>query len=137
MKFKHLFSLTLLMLLLSCNFKLMPAYNESTAQKVTVAFSGNMAIYDNAIKSPDKKFVTYQSDYDLIESQIHEIVSIEQARKNGKIPLGMANDVLERFLKYEGQHKTLGALNNSQLQSYKDYMQAYWKPLYNFELNLK
>lgn len=137
MKFRNIFLVATILLLFSCNFKLAPAYNEDAAKKVTIAFSGNMALYDKAIASSNKSYAAYQVDYDLIEVQINEIVTFNQTRKRGTFLLGMSNDILARFVKYENDHKTAGTLNNSQLTSYKDYMQALWKPLYNAEINLK
>lgn len=71
MKFKHLFLIaTILLLSSSCSLKLAPSRDDAVIQKVTTAMTGNIAIYDKAMGSSDKRYVTYESDYGLIEPQI-------------------------------------------------------------------
>lgn len=136
MKFKHFF-LVAAILLLSCNFKLAPSYDASATSKVMTASVATNMMYDKIIASSDKNFATYETDYAKIETQIHEIILIDNTRKRAKTLVGMATDVLNRFVKYQNEHRAAVTLNNAQLRSFKDYMHAVWQPLYNAETNLK
>lgn len=91
--------------------------------------------YTNIIASPDKSYAVHQSDYDIINSQINDILVLDSSRKNSTTILINANDLKNRFAIYEAEHKEAGTLNERELKAHKYGMHALWSSLYNSEKN--
>lgn len=135
MKLKHLF-IFFIILIASCRVTLVPHYDEGMVAKVKTASLSSDNLYNTMIAG-DKTYAGNQGSYAFVQGQITDILTIDSTRAKSKIILIMTNDINNRFQKYTQEHRMAGALNISQLQTYKDYMHAIWESLYNAEKNFK
>lgn len=129
--------LSLATILFSCKIFQVPAYSSDAVVMVESASNATDVLYTNIIASQDKSYSTYQPNYEIINSQINDILVLDSSRKGSTSILIIANDIKKRFATYEAEHKESGSLNERELNAFKYGMHALWSSLYNAEKNFK
>lgn len=121
----------------SCKVSLVPSRSPEAIAAVQQASASTDNLYNDIIGSSDKTYSTYADNYQVVNQQIEQILVLDSARNKAKVILIIANDIQKRFAKYEAEHKDAGSINNSEAQTYKDYMHALFSSLLNAESNFK
>lgn len=129
--------LCLVILFASCTVKLVPTRDTNMISQVGAASNMTAALYDEIIASSDRSFPTYESEYQNVQNAIDNIVVQDATRDKAKVVLKIATDIKNRFANYTAQHKAETNLNDAQLRTFKNYMQALWSALYNAESSYK
>lgn len=135
LKLSILFALSLL--IFSCKVSWVPTRSEQAISQVKQAAQSTDSLYNVIITSSDKSYNTYAEGYQDINLQITQILLFDASRNNSKRIVEIATDIHNTFLEYQTKHKNSGTLNNSQLQTNKDYLHALFSALYNAENHFK
>lgn len=123
--------------LTSCRVSLVPTRSPEAITAVQNAATATDNLYKDIIGSSDKSYATYAAAYEAINKQITQILILDSERKRSGVILVIANDIHKRFQKSQSDHRLWGTINNSQAQSFNDYMQALFSALLHSENSFK
>jgi hypothetical protein len=129
--------LSLVIFISSCAVHIVPARDSNILIKVVQAENDTKQLYTNIMVAPDKSYAIFLPNYLTIDTEITDLITLEQSRVKGKIVYGMIKDIANRFAGYEATHRNQGTINNSEALIYQNGMEALWQPLYNSENNFK
>lgn len=132
---KIIFALSII--IFSCTVSLFPTKNPIAITQVTQLQQSVKSLYNVIEQSLDRSFSTYESGYQSIDAQIHDILVLDSSRAKSKQILTIANDIKKRFDGYELYHKTHSDFNDAQATHFELSLGTLIKDLYNTEINLK
>jgi len=127
--------LLLVVTIISCKVTWVPSADDQIKAQVTQGMRTTDSVYDVMIVSSDKTYSSHTAGYDLIAQDIDNLYHLEEARNS---TIASQVKILQtHFIYYRSQHQTKGTLNKGQLETYKNDLDAFWKPIINSENFLK
>jgi hypothetical protein len=119
----------------SCKVSLVPQRNEAILTQISQGQQTTDSVYDAMLNSSDKSFQSYASGYILVASKIADLKVVEMSRN--KTISSQVDILMQKFNDYAQSHEDKGSLNNAEITTYKNDLDALWQPIYNSENFLK
>lgn len=129
--------LSLLFIFSSCKVSFVPTASVVIKSQVTAAIKTTDSLFVAESVNTDKSFTTYQSVYTSLQNSISSIQSQDSARaKSGLILLQVAR-LQSAFNQFIATHQSKGVLNNVEIETNHNIIDALWLPILVSENSLK
>ena len=135
--------LTMLLFIASaCRVTFVPAYSEAIEKQIIETQKMNEKLYNDILASDlaNRDYKNFEKTYAEIESNINSLVFQMHAREKNAHFVAMTENLKNSFLKYKNEHKGLNEgkkISDEAVESYIDYMQAFYAPMLVAEKALK
>jgi hypothetical protein len=132
-----LFITILLLALTSCKVSFVPSSSTAMKAQVTQGIKTTDSLFVAETANTDKSFATYQATYVQVQNTITSIQVQDSLRaKSGLILLQVAR-LQSHFNTVVNNHKIKGYLNNAEIETNKNIINALWLPILVSENSLK
>lgn len=128
--------MTMLLIIVSaCRVTFVPDYSESIEKQIIATQKMNEKLYSDMLATAvaNRDYENFEKAYAEIESNINSLVFQMQAREKNTDFVAMTDILKKKFIAYKNEHKGLKEkgkkLSNSEIETYSDFMKAFYTPM--------
>jgi len=125
----------LLLIVAACRTTFVPDYSEAIEKQIIASQKMNEKLYNDILATDlaNRDYENFEKAYSEIESNINSLVFQMNTREKNTHFVAMTSNLKKKFLEYKNNHKGLKdkgkKISDGELESYIDFMQAFYAPM--------